>query len=107
MTDEFRAIEIAAGNDGVALEQSALGGLVLRLTNDSGTALVALQGAQLFGWTPAGHDPVIWLSPVERLANPPANPKPVRGGTPVCWPAGAFPSSSVLRPLAVFLSVSI
>ena len=98
MTDEFRAIEIAAGNDGVALEQSALGGPVLRLTNDSGTALVALQGAQLFGWTPAGHDPVIWLSPVERLANPPANPKPVRGGTPVCWPWFAAHPTDASKP---------
>ncbi len=98
MTNEFRAIDIAAGNGGVALEQSALGGPVLRLTNDSGTALVALQGAQLFGWTPAGHDPVIWLSPVERLANPPANPKPVRGGTPVCWPWFAAHPTDASKP---------
>jgi glucose-6-phosphate 1-epimerase len=86
MTGDFQAFDIAAGGNGVTLEQSPLGGPVLRLTNDQGTALVALQGAQLIGWAPAGHDPVIWLSPVERLANPPENPKPVRGGTPICWP---------------------
>jgi glucose-6-phosphate 1-epimerase len=70
---------------------SPLGGPVVELAGPAGTAVVALQGAQLLSWHPAGHAPVIWLSPVERLGTS----KPVRGGTPVCWPwFGAHPSDS-------------
>ncbi len=103
MTDEFKAIGIAAGNNGLALEDSPLGGPVLRLVNDHGSATVALQGGQLIGWTPSGHEPVIWLSPVERLANPPDNPKPVRGGTPVCWPWFAAHPTDATKPAHGFV----
>jgi D-hexose-6-phosphate mutarotase len=73
----------------VQFSLSPLGGPVVELAGPAGTAVVALQGAQLLSWQPAGHAPVIWLSPVERLGTE----KPVRGGTPVCWPwFGAHPS---------------
>jgi len=43
---------------------------------------IALQGAQLLHWTPAGHESVVWLSPKAKfLAG-----KSARGGIPVCWP---------------------
>ncbi len=86
MTSPFHKIDVSVSGTGVTLEQSPLGGPVVRLQNEFGTAIIAQQGAQLMSWTPKGHAPVIWMSPVERLANPPEKPKPVRGGTPVCWP---------------------
>jgi glucose-6-phosphate 1-epimerase len=45
-------------------------------------ATIALQGAHVMTWTPAGQAPVIWLSPVAKLAPG----KSIRGGVPVCWP---------------------
>ena len=46
------------------------------------SARVALQGAQLLAWQPAGAAPVIWLSQAAVFAPG----EPVRGGVPVCWP---------------------
>jgi glucose-6-phosphate 1-epimerase len=86
MPSIFEPFDLTSGCVGASIEDSPLGGPILRLMAVSGTAEVALQGAQLLSWQPRGQAPVIWLSPLERLANPPANPKPVRGGTPVCWP---------------------
>lgn len=45
-------------------------------------ASVALQGAHLLSWQPAGEEEVLWLS-----ANTPFQQgKALRGGVPVCWP---------------------
>lgn len=46
------------------------------------SARVALQGAQVLTWQPAGQKPVIWVS---NAAVYEAG-KGVRGGVPVCWP---------------------
>jgi glucose-6-phosphate 1-epimerase len=53
----------------------------LQLSSVHGTAIVALHGAQLLSWVPAGHSDVVWLSP---LALP--EPAAIRGGVPICWP---------------------
>ena len=45
-------------------------------------AAVALQGAHLVAWQPAGEEPVIWLSDVTAFEEGVA----IRGGVPVCWP---------------------
>lgn len=45
-------------------------------------ARVALQGAHVLAWQPAGARPVIWVS--NAAVFEPG--KPVRGGVPVCWP---------------------
>ncbi|HTJ67311.1 MAG TPA: D-hexose-6-phosphate mutarotase [Actinospica sp.] len=45
-------------------------------------AAVALQGAHLVAWQPAGHEPVLWLSDATAFAAGTA----IRGGVPVCWP---------------------
>jgi D-hexose-6-phosphate mutarotase len=77
----------------VVFSESRLGGPVVTLSGAAGQANVALQGAQLLGWTPTGHKPAVWLSPVERLGTS----NPVRGGTPVCWPwFGAHPTDPAL-----------
>ncbi|HET9172989.1 MAG TPA: D-hexose-6-phosphate mutarotase [Actinospica sp.] len=45
-------------------------------------AAVALQGAHLIAWQPAGQEPVLWLSDATAFAAGTA----IRGGVPVCWP---------------------
>lgn len=46
------------------------------------SARIALQGAQVIDWTPAGEKPLIWLSPAAKFSAG----KSIRGGIPVCWP---------------------
>ena len=46
------------------------------------SARVALHGAQVLAWQPAGAQPVIWVSKAA-VFEPGL---PVRGGVPVCWP---------------------
>lgn len=53
----------------------------LQLTTRHGTAIVALHGAQILSWVPAGHREVFWLSPITA-----ATPAAIRGGVPICWP---------------------
>ena len=45
-------------------------------------AAIALQGAHLVAWQPAGEAPVIWLSGATAFEEGVA----IRGGVPVCWP---------------------
>jgi D-hexose-6-phosphate mutarotase len=52
------------------------------VTNTAGTAEIALQGAQVLTWAPAGQPAVVWLSPAAKFAAG----KSLRGGAPVCWP---------------------
>lgn len=54
----------------------------LVVATPAATAEIVLQGAHLTSWTPAGHDPVIWMS--ERSTFAPG--APIRGGIPVCFP---------------------
>jgi glucose-6-phosphate 1-epimerase len=53
----------------------------LQLKTRHGTAIIALHGAHLLSWIPAGQRDVFWLSP-KALPEPAA----IRGGVPVCWP---------------------
>ncbi len=55
---------------------------VAEIQTAQASARVALQGAHLLAWQPAGAAPVIWLSPSAVFAPG----QPVRGGVPVCWP---------------------
>ncbi|HVK99270.1 MAG TPA: D-hexose-6-phosphate mutarotase, partial [Dongiaceae bacterium] len=54
----------------------------LRIQHPRANALIALQGAQVLEFTPAGKPPVIWLSPTAAFKRG----QSVRGGIPVCWP---------------------
>jgi len=58
------------------------GAEVARITNAGGSAEIALQGAQVLTWAPAGQAQVVWLSPAAKFAAG----KSLRGGAPVCWP---------------------
>ena len=53
----------------------------LQLRTRHGTAVIALHGAHVLSWIPAGGREVFWLSPAS-LPEPAA----IRGGVPVCWP---------------------
>jgi glucose-6-phosphate 1-epimerase len=66
--------------DNITLLQHA-GHACLQLRTRHGTAILALHGAHLLSWVPAGQREVFWLSP---LALP--EPAAIRGGVPVCWP---------------------
>ncbi len=66
---------------GVRLEQ--VGELLaVGIENDSASALVFLQGAQLAHYQRHGEHPVIWLSPHCDYRRG----TPLRGGVPLCWP---------------------
>ncbi len=67
---------------GVTFEQR-FGGTVAVLEAAGSTAVIAMQGAQVLSWRPAGHvEDALWLSPQAKLGTGRA----VRGGIPVCWP---------------------
>ena len=55
---------------------------VAEIHTTQASARVALQGAHLLSWQPAGTGPVIWVS--KAAVFEPG--KAVRGGVPVCWP---------------------
>jgi glucose-6-phosphate 1-epimerase len=66
----------------VAFRRGVHGALVAEIANAWGSATIAVQGAQILSWVPAGESPVVWLSPAARFAPG----KSLRGGAPVCWP---------------------
>jgi len=60
----------------------------VRVSTESATGLVFLQGAHVAAWEPAGQGPVIWMS--ENAVY--AKGKALRGGIPICFPwFGAHP----------------
>lgn len=72
------------------------------LVGAGGQARIIPFGAQVLQWTPAGEDPVLWVS---RRADLSGN-GPVRGGIPICLPwFGAGPEGSV-RPSHGFARTS-
>ncbi len=78
--DELR---IRFGLAGELRFQSLRGDFVIvEVRNRHAEARIALQGAQVLHWQPAGAQPVIWLSDEAQLAHG----KSIRGGVPVCWP---------------------
>ena len=67
------------------------GAAVARIANAHGRAEIALQGAQVLTWAPAGQPSVVWLSPAAKFVAG----KSLRGGAPVCWPwFGPHPSDA-------------
>ncbi|SFN46821.1 glucose-6-phosphate 1-epimerase [Izhakiella capsodis] len=55
---------------------------ILVINHPKVRAAVALQGAHLLAWQPAGENPVIWLSDNSFWQIGQA----IRGGVPICWP---------------------
>lgn len=82
----------------IAFEAHAVAPLV-ELRVGGASARVALNGAQLLGWQPAGEHEVIWVSP----DSAPTPGKSIRGGTPVCWPWFGADTSGFGRPAHGFV----
>ncbi len=66
----------------VSFSESGPGLPVADIHTPHASARVALQGAQVLTWQPAGQKPVLWVS----RATVYTPGKGVRGGVPVCWP---------------------
>lgn len=75
-----------------ALSVKAEGGAgVIVIETPAASAKIALQGAHLLSWTPAGEADAVWLSPLTGIGTG----KAIRGGIPVCWPwFGPHPSDT-------------
>ena len=82
MDQKLAALNERFGSSGAVLFEMRFGGEVAVLHSHGGTAVVALQGAQVLSWVPSGGQDVLWLSPVAALGTG----KAIRGGIPVCWP---------------------
>ncbi len=67
---------------GVQLIEGRGGLPMLRVATAACTGEVYLQGAHVAAWTPAGAEPVIWMSGGSRFVAG----EPIRGGIPVCFP---------------------
>ncbi len=88
-------IELLNSRFGIAghlrFQVSACGLPLAEITTPLASARVALQGAQVCAWQPAGQRPVLWLSGAARCQPGQA----LRGGVPVCWPwFGSAPGTS-------------
>ena len=68
--------------DCLSVEEPSPGYPVYVVRHPAASARVALNGAHVMEWTPAGQAPVLYLSP-DALLEP---GKAIRGGVPVCWP---------------------
>lgn len=55
---------------------------VLEIQHPAATARIALHGAHVMDWIPAGEKPVLYMSPEAVIEMG----KPIRGGIPICWP---------------------
>lgn len=73
---------------------------VIEIQHPAVRGRVALHGAHLMEWEPAGRGPVLYLSPEAVYQKG----KAIRGGVPVCWPwfgphgsDGALPAHGVAR----------
>lgn len=67
---------------GLTLSGDAASGPILDIEHAGHRARVSLFGGHIFAWQPAGHAPVLWVSP-GTIFN---RQRSIRGGTPVCWP---------------------
>lgn len=77
--------------DKIRIEELAEGYPCVVITNANATAKIALHGAHVIDYTPAGQQPVIFTSK-EAIYR---EGKAIRGGIPVCWPwFSAHPSDA-------------
>lgn len=68
--------------DSVTLETGPGGMPLVTVHNRAATASIALQGAHLLSYIPAGQQDLLWMSEDANFARG----KSLRGGIPICWP---------------------
>jgi D-hexose-6-phosphate mutarotase len=73
MTDLPSSVRLTTGRGGLP---------VLAVDGPAARGEIYLHGATVTDWTPAGADPVLWVSPSARFAPGTA----IRGGVPICFP---------------------
>ncbi|WP_448071861.1 D-hexose-6-phosphate mutarotase [Georgenia yuyongxinii] len=79
MSEDLIAVDLPAS----VTRATGEGGLpVLRSSTAVATGEVYLHGAHVSAYTPAGQDPVIWMSKASMFAAG----QPIRGGVPICFP---------------------
>lgn len=66
----------------VRLIEEPAGYPILVIDHPAASGRIALNGAHVMEWTPAGEKPVLYMSPLALLEPG----KAIRGGIPVCWP---------------------
>jgi glucose-6-phosphate 1-epimerase len=77
--------------DCITIEEPVPDYPVYAIHHATATARIALHGAHVMEWAPAGQQPVLYMSP-QAVIQP---GKPIRGGIPVCWPwFGADPNDA-------------
>jgi glucose-6-phosphate 1-epimerase len=85
----------------VRLAEKNAGYPILLIDHPSARGSIALNGAHVMEWIPAGCKPVLFMSP-DALMEP---GKPIRGGIPVCWPwFGSHPDPA--KPAHGFARIS-
>jgi tagaturonate reductase len=67
---------------GIRLVDGRCGLAAVEVTVPAATALIYLHGAHVAGFSPAGHQPVLWLSEFGAYSDDAA----IRGGVPICFP---------------------
>jgi len=68
--------------DCIHLASNSAGKEFIDIAHPKVAARIALEGAHLLQCTPAGHSPLLWVSPDD----PQLPGKSLRGGIPICWP---------------------
>jgi len=94
-------IEATANHPNITIDEPAPGYPVIRVSNPQASASVALHGAHVVSYQPAGHQPVIFTSSAAIFSEG----KAIRGGIPICWPwfsahrdgTKGFPSHGLAR----------
>ncbi|CEA05166.1 aldose-1-epimerase [Pseudomonas saudimassiliensis] len=67
---------------GVRIDSNNHGRQFIHIEHSAVQACIALQGAHIIDCTPAGQQPLLWMSPIDPCLPDTA----LRGGVPVCWP---------------------
>lgn len=81
--DYLAALNRQFAISGQLVFEAGAGGLIFaRITNPRARAEIALQGAHVCRFQPAGQAELFWLSPNAQFAPG----KAIRGGIPICWP---------------------
>ena len=87
--------------DCITIEEPAPDYPVYVIQHPVATARVALHGAHVMEWAPAGRESVLYMSPQAVIQAG----KPIRGGIPVCWPWFGADPEDASKPMHGFARI--